>query len=665
MLLVSLDIETSCAAPNCDGWKRKLDAKGKEKKEQCDHALDHYRNRITIIGLYYHSGNEVVQRTFRTVEELGAHLAAIGEFSLVGANLKFDLNLLHAKGYTIPWEKWSDDVTLMATCLTEKIPDTWLETYEAKRKELSALLPTGVEHREAKHHSLKTLAPYFLGIEPFWEDPSDHDNEVYVLKDCQYTYDLCQVLRNKLIAEDGYEFYRDKMMQWAKLLARMERRGVRIDLDLLEKCDADARNKTVEAKLLLDATWAEAYQAFNNLQISITDQRYSDMLVAAVAKLKPDLSPEEKSDRIDKLSLRYGALCAKSKEKGIEPLNLSSSDQMTWLLRDHFGLDIEDFDGEESTGKAVLQRLASEGREDIKTFLEFRKQKKLTTSFFPTYREMHNDGILRASFHPTVARTGRLSSSGPNLQQVPGHLHKLFIPSAPGRKMIIKDESAIEPRLITYYSEDPVLYDILDQGHDFHGYNTKIFFQLEDEISAIKKKYPLHRDVGKEVGLAILYGAGPPRLQESAQKRGFVWSLNECKYKVDQFRDHYWTIKKFHQNLDDQLHHGPVTNLFGRQFRIPNHYDIYMKGFNRLIQGSASDLVLQSARKAQEEYDRLGLDAHVVMLIHDEIVVDSAAECALQAEAILDRCMTDYDLTTSLGPVKLKVEGGVHDCWAK
>lgn len=90
-----------------------------------------------------------------------------------------------------------------------------------------------------------------------------------------------------------------------------------------------------------------------------------------------------------------------------------------------------------------------------------------------------------------------------------------------------------------------------------------------------------------------------------------------------------------------------------------------MKGFNTYIQGGASDLVWNSAERAQNEYEKLGLDAHVVLLVHDEIAADSAPEVAVQADEILDRVMTDYDLTNDLGKIELKTEGKIADRWEK
>ena len=658
---LSLDIETTCAAPQCDGYIHKVDGKGKPKKEQCRHALDHYKNRITIIGIYYEVEGQPHKRTFRNVDELRIFLSTFQSYRLVGANLKFDLNLLHAKGLTIPMELWGDDVVVAATVLTDKIPEEWLEKYAAERKRLNDLLPSGVEHRNVGKHSLKTLAPFHLGVTWFWEDPSNHDSSEYVLNDCEYAYRLVPVLTEKLKAEGSYEFYREKMLPWAKLLTKVERRGISIDMAELERQDAEARNKEVSAKVALDEAWAPAYAAWIEMRHVEVDNEYAAMLEAAVAKL----APEKREGRIDQLAAKYGALCEKSKVKNVLPLNLNSPDQMTWLLRDHLGLDIENFDGEESTGAEVLLRLAGEGRADIQHFLDYRQNRKLLSSFYPTYRAMHNNGIIRASFHYDTARTGRLSSSDPNLQQVPGDLHKIFIPRTPNHKFIIKDQEAIEPKLIGFYTEDAKLCELLLQGKDFHGNNAKVFFDLETDVSLIKKQHPFERSVAKEAGLSILYGSGGQRLQSTAQNFGVSWSLNECYYKVNRFREEYREVIEFHNNINDTLYDHPVKNLLGRQFRIANRRDIYMKGFNTLIQGSASDLVLHSAMRAQDEYERLGLDAHVVLLVHDEIVVEAHETIVKQAEAILDHCMTDYDLTTKYGRIKLKVEGSIAERWEK
>jgi DNA polymerase-1 len=350
----------------------------------------------------------------------------------------------------------------------------------------------------------------------------------------------------------------------------------------------------------------------------------------------------------------------------IQPLSLDSPKQLSWLLRDHLGLDIDDFDGEESTGKAVLEKLAGQGRQDIAEFIKYRKATKLTTAFFPSYRAMHVNGIIHCSFNPLGTRTGRLSSSRPNLQQVARNIKRLFM-ARPGYKLCVRDMKAIEPYLICYYTADLNLYDILSHDKDFHNFNTAIFFDLDSSEEGFKKKYAVEREVGKEVGLSLMYGSGRNRLMESAQKRGFVWSSKEAQYKVERFKEFYEGVYKFREEVINPalLDGGSITNILGRPFVIPCPEDIHMKGMNTLIQGGASDLVCNSAHRVQRQYDELNMDAHVVILEHDCIIVEAAESDALRADEMLADAMTDYKLNTPLGPLHLQTEGGVCDRWEK
>lgn len=666
MIKFALDIETTCNVTGCT------------EPHPCDHALDPYCNRITIIGLYWKENGEAQSATLRSAIELKALFDDLGDYEVTGVNLKWDLKTLAAHGCDIHLSHWTDDVQLMSVAYTVKVNEQYLEQYAALRKQLNEALPKGQKHRNAKGNSLKVLAPFHLGIEPFWEDPANHDNETYVLKDCEYTYHLTELLEERLKAEGSYEFYKTKLLPWTKLLYKMECRGISIDLEMLDRADKESQRKAEEVKILLDKEWAEAYVVYRDIEIKElreqTDhniekakQRAFQYREGNLAKAKTPRSIEtieaRYKHRIDNIDSKYAKWFDEGCNRIPRQMNLNSPTQLKWLFKEHLGLDITNFDDEESTGKAVLQKLAGTGRQDMKLFLEYRKQTKLVKAFFPTYRELNKNGIIRATFHPGIARTGRLTSSDPNLQQVPHDLHALFY--SPGRKLITKDESAIEPRLIAYASNDLTLFDILKSGADFHGFNTKIFFGLQCEVNEVKKKFPLEREVGKEVGLALMYGAGKYRLQESAQKRGFVWSNRECQYKVDRFKEAYETVYAYREVINSCLLDGPIRNVAGRLFSIADPQDVFMKGFNSYIQGGASDLVWNSAEKAQFEYERLNLDAHVVLLVHDEIVVDAAPDCADQASRILENAMTDYDLTNDLGRIELKVEGKISDRWEK
>lgn len=90
-----------------------------------------------------------------------------------------------------------------------------------------------------------------------------------------------------------------------------------------------------------------------------------------------------------------------------------------------------------------------------------------------------------------------------------------------------------------------------------------------------------------------------------------------------------------------------------------------MQAFNGLIQGSAGQLLLAGAKRAQDEYDTLGLDAHVLLFVHDECVVEAREEHVEEAARILEHCMTDFPLDTKYGRIPLKVEGNIASHWSK
>jgi DNA polymerase I-like protein with 3'-5' exonuclease and polymerase domains len=635
-MLVSLDVETACGV-GCEG--------------KCDHALDEHRNRITVVGIVTSSGE---RRTFRCLDELRSWLDTLPDWRVLGHAFKFDIKTLAAKGLDLS-ERWEDDTLLMAAVLTEKVSEEYLAWYERERARRKALGES--HHRQGSAHSLKVLAPYFVGVPAFWETAS-HDDDSYVLADVEYTLKLHAVLEQKLKAEGSYGFYKEKLLPFTRMLLASERAGISLDLGALSRHEELASQTTVQARAKLDTLWADAYAKWEG------DQKralYADYLLkadAAVARLKD--KTKEQATRA-----RYATLYAKAAEK-LPRFNLDSPTQLTWLLKDHLGLDIADFDGEETTGKAVLQRLSAEGREDIATFLTYRKAQKLSQAFFPSYRAMHWEGVIHTSFNPTGTRTGRLSSSSPNLQQVSKDIHDIFV-ARPGYKLATFDMSAIEPRLIAFYTGDLNLFEIVTSGADFHGTNAKVFFDLECPVSEVKKRYPKQREVGKEVGLLLMYGGGYKRLQESAMKRGFVWSEKECRRKVERFKEFYEGVYRFRdEEIAPALRRGEtLVNLLGRPFRIPDPDEIHLKGMNTLIQSGASDLVLNSAHRMTKTFEERGIDARVLLLVHDEIVTEIPADRASECEAIIVESMTNYRLESPLGLIPLAVEGKIAASWEK
>jgi DNA polymerase I-like protein with 3'-5' exonuclease and polymerase domains len=647
MRALSLDIETECDVEDCT-------------ESDCKHALDHHRSRITVVGIYFEMAGVVHREVYRDLGRLRIRLDGLCDFTLVGHNLlQFDLKHLKAKGLDLTDRPW-ECTQLMAVAYSRKIPDKWLARYEARRKEINKTLPHGHKaHREAGKHSLKTLAPHFLGVQPFWEETGDKDNDDYVLTDCAHTYRLFQFLRQALVEDDTDKFYREKLKPWCQMLFEGEWEGIGLDYGTMTKKEMAAQDQARSSKRKLDQYWESAYGAYEAEQMDALTREYEEKKDIAIAKLK-DPSYEKRQKTIRRYAALWGSAAAK-----IEPFNLDSPAQMAWLLRDHLGYDITNFEGEDSTGVEVLERLAAEGKDDIKALLDYREASKLITSFFPKYRELAWKGKIHASFKLAIARTGRSTSSDPNLQQVPGHIRPIFIPP-PGHSLIIKDFSGAEPALIGYLTKDPMICGPLIEHRNFHDGVVPLFFDMDCDEKEIKKLYPKERDATKEADLSLFYGAAAGRLRISAMKRGFPWTMRDAKDRVERFRAHFETAFQVKREVIDPTAEAghPLINLFGRKIRIEQQ-DVYMKAFNTLVQSSASDMLFRSCQKMRDEFKARSIRAKILLWVHDEVVVEVDDRDLIDAEEIIDRCMTSYKLPTPYGNLPLKVEGHVSKYWKK
>jgi DNA polymerase I-like protein with 3'-5' exonuclease and polymerase domains len=542
----------------------------------------------------------------------------------------------------------------MAHLLHDKVPKSFLDWYEEERKRRNKELPKGQTYRETSGLSLKVLAPWYLKVDPFWETPGDYNNIEYNRKDCVYTYQLFQLFAKKLKDEGSWDFYINRMLEWSKMVMDMEIRGIRIDLDELDLVQKEYEQKREIYKQKLDMQWARAHESYRSLQMVQLENKYGEMAQAQVLKAKDPL----------KVSTRYNKLFLEACEKVEQKINYASPTQMSWLLKEHLELDITDPEGEETTGKSVLNRLAQE-RDDIKNLLEYKEADKVLTMYVPTYKELQIDSIIHPSFNLTGTRTGRTSSSGPNLQQVPSKLYRLFKPRD-GYKFIQYDLSGIEAALIALYSGDVRLYEILRNGESLHDHNAKALFGLECDVSEVSKLFPKQRKTVKNIGFACFYGAGWRRISTVFAAGGFPISDSEAKQKLKQLKAYYPAAFEYHEEITSIFEAGEVVhNLFGRPLKIQSYENPYMQGYNTLIQSSASDLNLRACEKATKEFEKRGLDAHPLLVVHDMTMVEARAEVSMECEQILIDAMTNFKLESINGAIQLRVEGGIFDVWSK
>lgn len=615
-------------------------------------GLDFNKDKILCIGVYgedIQSNAKNIQKVYRDIQEFNRDIEGIySKYDLVGHNFQFDLRFLLKNGVTPDIiHRWKYDTKSLAHLSHKKVDEKYIEEYDTKRRELNKGLPIEHRHRDPSPLSLKVLAPFFLKVDPFWETAGNYDNDEYVLKDCRYTFDLCKLFLSRL-DEDQLKFNEVFVIPASKMLLDAELAGIEVDNDEFGKKIEEFSEQESRLRDQLDEQWKQAHRIYFDLQSSELHKEYQEKLDQALLKSK---DPE-------KTKKRYFTLLANAIEKLDRKINFESPKQMTWLLRDHLELPIETFKGEESTGKEVLERLANSGREDVKLFLEWRKVNKIVKSYLPTYQELQYNGKIHTMFNTTGTRTGRLSSSEPNMQQVPPSLFSIF------RGPFIKyDYSGIEAALIALYSEDPLLFDVIKKGHSIHDVNCKVFFGYDDPVEEIKEKYPDERYIAKHIGFALFYGAGRKRIMQTFAAFGKVISESKAQEIHENFKENYRQAFEFHKQITEEFKAGQIIkNLMGRPLSIPNPEDAYMKGFNTLVQSSASDICLRAAVKTKKKWEDQGLDASIRLLIHDCIIAKADKDLR-RANEIMYETMTGFGLKNSLGEIPLRVEGGISDVW--
>lgn len=627
-----------------------LDIETESLTEDKDDALNPLKSIITCVGVYGQDGQ--VAKVYRPPwDDFKKEIINNDVYNFVAHNGKFDFKHLALNlGIRINPERWVDDTRYMAFVCTEKIEDEWLSQYEAIRKELNKSRKN--PHREARYHSLKTLAPYFLGVDAFWEPDESHDSDEYVLKDCEFTYLLHKLFTDKLAALGQYEFYKNKLMPWSRMILEAEIEGVVCDKPAIEKLQKASLARIKELSIQIESKWKPHYDAYYSKLLTELEQEYNEMCTIAINK-----NPEKRDAAI----IRYSNLLEKAKIRlaasGELKLNLDSPAQLKWLLRDRLGLNIVNLEGDESTDKEVLNRLALEN-EDIKLLLELKKLTKLTSAFLPKYLElMTSENKIHCNFNIDGTRTGRLSSSGPNLQQHPSDLKELFV-ARPGAVFITYDVTAIEPLLMAYYTEDPALTKLIQEGKSLHSVNAIIMFNLECEEKEVKDLFPKERRIAKTIGLACLYGAGWKQVQLSCQKENVFLSEFECKSIVDRIRTSYQGVWDFKKALDKEMEKGEIIfNLLGRPLKISDPDDVYMKAFNTLIQSSASDLVLDIGLDIYNKQD-----CKPILFVHDSIITEYLGADREQTNKEIES-LFKRELTNNTTTFKLSVEGGVSDVW--
>lgn len=599
-------------------------------------GLDRFKDRIIGIGVYNPRHSEY----FDNVSDFKSWFTGHSNPPLFIAHRgAFDVNFLRQQSCDV-FDHWAYDTRSIASIL---IPGP--RTGPGQKSALG-LENLGITLLARNAYKLDRTR-----IETY--SPEEVRN--YCLADCQLTYELFEYLKENITGR-SWDFVESWLMPATKLCAQLEWNGIHVDIEGLRFYQNEIQQKRDEVLAELNQTANSAIQFYHEKQVQEVRETYREMYEKAKAKAKDHQKCLERYAKLEEAAILK-----------LEPFNWNSSEQLKWLLRDYYCLDIHnDREDKETTNEAMLRSL---DHPVAKKLCDYRELEKLVSTCIPALVENSKDSVVYASYNVGGTRTGRLSSSGPNLQQIPRGRIRSFIQASEKNVLLTVDYAQIEVRIIAEVAQERELIDAFKEGIDPYSVIAHKLLKIDCDVREIKERFKKERDISKTAGLSILYGTGAAKLQEVLNKElKRNYSLTECRDFIKDYRDSLPGVQTLRKRLDRQLANQKVSyNLLGRPFYIESNDDIYMKGLNTLVQGSASDLVIWS----QTEFvipalKELEVDFKHRMLVHDEVVIELPEREAelLTTEVIVPAMTSRIEEALNL-QVPLKVEYNISKQWEK
>lgn len=395
------------------------------------------------------------------------------------------------------------------------------------------------------------------------------DAAEYASEDADICWQLTEIIEDKLHAENLWDLYWNLERPLIQVLAEMEWNGIRVDVDELKQ-------------------------------------------------------------QSDHLTIRLAELMGEIYEAAGSEFNIDSPKQLSQILFEVLKLPVmKRTKTGISTDQEVLEKLALEHPLPAK-IIEHRQLSKLKGTYLDALPNLVNrfTGKVHTSFSQTTAATGRLSSSQPNLQNIPvrtaeGRLiRKAFVPSEPGWKLICLDYSQIELRMLAHFCHDDELTKAFRDGVDIHtSVAAQVYGVPAEEITSAQRR------VAKAVNFGVIYGQSP---------YGLAAALGIPKEEAAQFIDDYFnkysSVQAFmEQTLDEVKESGYATTILGRRREISgirgkrwgNLNLPERTAVNTVIQGSAADLIKQAMIQVHERLQRERHPARILLQIHDELVFEA------------------------------------------
>lgn len=427
----------------------------------------------------------------------------------------------------------------------------------------------------------------------------------YACEDADYTFQLVEPLLKELKEKNNFKLFEDVEMPLIPVLYEMEKNGISLDTKFLEKLSEKITN---ELEKIDTKIYKLAGEEFN---------------INSPAQLKKIL--------FEKLEIPTDGL--KKTKTGI------------------------------STAAGELDKMR-----DLHPIIDLVSQHRELAKLLSTYVDalpklVDSNGRIHTSFNQTVASTGRLSSSDPNLQNIPirtelgREIRKAFV-ARPGYKLMAVDYSQVELRVVASLSGDKQMVDGFNAGIDIHTQTAASIYDVSlDEVTKDQ------RYAAKAINFGVIYGLGPYGL---AQNVGISYA--EAREFIDKYFEVYSGVKKYLDGIKEQTKKdGFVETLFGRRRYLPDinsgvpqiRSAAERAAINAPVQGTAADLLKMAMIKAFSELSTKFPQVYMLLQVHDELVFEVPEDkVGIFAEWIRDLMENIYKLAV---PIKVDVEVG--DNW--
>lgn len=331
-----------------------------------------------------------------------------------------------------------------------------------------------------------------------------------------------------------------------------------------------------------------------------------------------------------------------------EQFNINSTKQLGVILFEKLGLPaVKKTKTGYSTDVEVLEALADK-HPVIEKILEYRQLAKLKSTYVDGLVNLINPDTrkIHTKLNQTVTATGRLSSTDPNLQNIPiktengRQIRKVFVPSNADYILVDADYSQIELRVLAHISGDEGLIDAFVKNEDIHTRTASEVFSVDlDQVT------PLQRKRAKAVNFGIVYG-----ISDFGLSQDLKITRKEAKQYIDSYFERYPNVKKYMKDIvEEAKEKGYVTTILNRRRYIPEIHsrNAMNRNFgeriamNTPIQGSAADLIKIAMIKVHRALKESGLKSKLILQVHDELIIETCRSEVNEVEQLVKRCMEE------------------------